>query len=906
MLPVTINSTACYLLDCEEAWGKSISGEFAVRSAIEDGLSQRENRSAFAASTTLSLNWRIYVEGAEARRWRAALRAYNNEPVLAPFWPAACLLSDLSDCDWTGGLRLFFEPGEPGEGITTYQVLAGATAPTSFTPSDDCMVVPLAWCRFDSLPFPEAADGDEAMDIDLKVVENGPAEYAIAASGVSLTGGPTIGALSPKLLDIIADWNASVASGGIDLRVDRERIGYGRSEATDYVDQSARRRQKVTLPPIGDETAKLVALFAQVGNVGSFWVPGAFADARLAADSSGASAIITVDDATHLADTNYIALVDPEVIAARKIQSRAGVALTLQSSPGPFAAGTAVCPLLLVRFATSKLKITWTTPTVATASVEVTELPTETVVPAGETVGTTIGDLGTPIWLYHVSDGDLDWRFTSFESEIDAGALGTFSPRPINHGDITSEINLQRHGVDLTVGWFAGSPFERARLDRLAPALTVQIYEGKLAAPAAAELIFTGKAAGYQFVGKKCTCKIAGPTALFDVRGPVAVTSPRCWTPLFSPRCGLVEAAVDAPAQLASRGDGVLFFEPTGGGGWPATVADHYRFGYAERTLADGSKRRLRITGSDAVITDGYTSPLRAGLVEWWDFPETGRVPRYGAAHGTALVKDTYALADYPDSIPVGSRRRAPGVVKVVGENHTGVALLTESALYDPATTEQFSCAIWFRRNQTSGSQEHIGWFGWNENSAVARISQIGDAISAWGPYAQSIGTITPSDPAAWLLVGVSLDNVAKVSRLYINGASVAGVLSSTWSLGDVGYNLLGLLVNGYGLLDQAIVWSRALSVDDFDALYNYGLGVTYPDTATPGDQLVVRHLGALSPAPAAYPETGWRLVPGCDKSFARCKALSNSANFRGFPHFPKSNPALLPIKQETPSAGKK
>jgi hypothetical protein len=115
-----------------------------------------------------------------------------------------------------------------------------------------------------------------------------------------------------------------------------------------------------------------------------------------------------------------------------------------------------------------------------------------------------------------------------------------------------------------------------------------------------------------------------------------------------------------------------------------------------------------------------------------------------------------------------------------------------------------------------------------------------------------------------------------------------------------------GAYSNHYGSIDQAILWNRALTTDDFDELYNFGLGVTYADTATPGDSLVVRTLGSLNPAPAAYPEEGWRLVPGCDKSFARCKSLGNSARFRGFPHFPKSNPALIPIKQESPAGGKK
>ncbi|KAB2691220.1 MULTISPECIES: DUF2163 domain-containing protein [Brucella] len=47
-------------------------------------------------------------------------------------------------------------------------------------------------------------------------------------------------------------------------------------------------------------------------------------------------------------------------------------------------------------------------------------------------------------------------------------------------------------------------------------------------------------------------------------------------------------------------------------------------------------------------------------------------------------------------------------------------------------------------------------------------------------------------------------------------------------------------------------------------------------------------------PVLAAKPGDGFRLVAGCDKSFATCKAkFANSANFRGFPHLPGNDAAF-------------
>ena len=902
MLPVTLDSTACYLLSCEEAWGKAITGDFAARSLVDAGLSNRESRRAVATETILSEGFRLFFEGAAAAQFRAALRSYNNEPILAPFWPADCLLSDLATCRWEGGLRLFYEPG-----MATWQVLAGATAPSSFTPTAACRVVPVAWCRFDKLPDPDSFGGDEAMEVDIAVVETGLAAYAIRPTGVPLDNGPPNGALTPRLLSLAPSWGAGVSSGGIELRIERERIGYGRGESESYVAQSPRRRQKVTLPPLGDEIAQLVALFREVGTVGSFWVPGAFAEARLAAASSVGSAVITVVDASVLAGIDYIAL-SGDTLAARKIISRNGNALTLQSSPGTFPVGTAVCSLLLARFASAKLRITWTTPTVATAAVEVVELPTETIVPAGETVGTTIGDLGTPIWLYHVTDGDLDWYFTSFESSIDAGALGTYEPRPIDHGDITSELNLERHDVDLTIAWFAGSPFERARLDRLAPPLTVQIYEGRLSTPAAAELIFTGKAAGYSFSGGKCTCKIAGMTALFDGRGPIAVTSPRCWAPLYSAPCGLIPEAVDAPAQLEATGSGALMFAPAGGGGWPATPVDHYRGGYAERTLADGSKRRHRIAGSDAVITDGYTSPLRTGLVEWWDFPEVGRVPRYGTVAGTVATRND-AQGTIPKSIASANRRRPlVGGAERIDHLDSGDTLRCNTSLISAASAKSdgITFALWVQT--VSAFPPTLGIPICSSNS-IDLFQVVGGVMCLAGYDLPTNFGLIPADPAGWNLIVCISGFGLQPTRIFINGASAStdrGLGNNASSAAPEIIKSGGVMGSWRGRVDQFILWNRCLSLADCDSLYNYGLGLTYADTATPGDQLVARTLGALNPAPTALPETGWRLVPGCDKSFARCKALGNGDNFRGFPHFPKTNPALMPIKQETAAGGKK
>lgn len=589
---------------------------------------------------------------------------------------------------------------------SAYEIgLDTAANPSSY--SGAALTAPLLWCRWASRPSEEMLTGAGDLDVSLEVVDVGAAAYALTPVGGALSYGDTVaGVATPQLLASLIDWVRPSASS--EITVERERIGYGRAETEEFVAQLARRSQKLAVTCVGfAEIAQLIRLFLdRRGNVGSWWCP-AFNDPT---DS------------------------------------------------------------LLVRFKTAKLQLTWSTLTQADATVEVLAVPTEEAVPAGETVGSTIGDLGTPVWLYVVTDGDLTWRFTSFESAIAAGALGTFEPRPIDHGDITSEINLQRHDTDLTVGWFAGSPFERARLDRLAPPLTVQIYEGTLAAPAAAELIFTGKAAGYQFQGGKCTCKIAGPTALFDVRGPVAVTSPRCWTPMYSSLCGLSREALSVAAELVGiDADGTLRFVEAGAEAWGAAPVDHFRYGYAQRLLADGSRRRFAIVGSS------------------------------GAA---------------------------------------GAQTFDETRQWHPQITSRIELTF-------AGGM--VSW----------RITVVQSSY-------QTVGNFT----------------------VRIGGVLIAEYTGERYLVGSVKEGSAPIAVGQHWVS----LWADVVRVDD--------------SGASPGPLSV--QLSRPCPPPASYPESGWLLVPGCSHAWERCEQLGNSANFRGCPYFPKSNPAMVSVKQETSSGSKK
>jgi len=815
MLPTTVDGIAVWILTGEADWAlRNPSAKFSVKSDRDVGRSNREGRRSLASETVCALTFAFTLEDPDRQVFNAALRAYNNEPILAPFWPADCLLSDLGASPWAGGLRVFYEPD-----WSAWQILAAATAPNSFAPSDECRTAPLVWGKFDKLPDPVALTGTAAA-CEFTIIETGSAAYAIKPASSSTLAGPSIGGAARPLLPVEPNWATQVNSGGIDLQLAKAQIGYGRAPTEDYVTQEARRHQKATLTAIGADITALLAHWRAVRNVGTWWAPGAYIESTLAAPAAIGATHVTLAAADDLADEWGLALRSADgTIQARQISSRAGAVLTITPSlTAAVDAGAAVSPLWLCRFNGDNLQFDFVAPVFANVAFEAIELPTETIVPAGETVGATIGDLGGKWWGYVVTDGINTWRLTSYDAPIDAGGLGVFTPSQIDHGDIVSELNLERHDTDLTVGWWAGSPFEVQKTDRLAPLLTVAIYEGTVLAPSAAELIFTGRCTQVNGKGSQLQCKLAGLTSLLDNQGPMQLTSKRCWVPIYSPLCGLVTSVLGVDADLVDIGvDGRLMFALAGHSAYEDAAADQYRYGFAERTMADGTKRRHQVAGNQAV--SGAPPSF------FWH-----KVSMQFGATGT-LTLEELQFSQGGIAYPLTS-----STVSAVGAN---------------ATLQRIKDGGWaYVFSYQSGANGT--WLD----------------IIVHTPDALCLDALRFFDHDAYSGVGAP-----SAMKLYTSLDGINWVFRSD--------------VAPYG-------FSAAWQV------------ITIPTASPAAETLGLKIMGSMAPAPASFPESGWRLYPGCDKSFERCKALSNSVNFRGLPRFPRTNPAFIAVTQDTASGGKK
>jgi hypothetical protein len=77
--------------------------------------------------------------------------------------------------------------------------------------------------------------------------------------------------------------------------------------------------------------------------------------------------------------------------------------------------------------------------------------------------------------------------------------------------------------------------------------------------------------------------------------------------------------------------------------------------------------------------------------------------------------------------------------------------------------------------------------------------------------------------------------------------------------------------------------------------------------TAIAGGELTVTLAHGFARTAPVAPENDWKLIPGYDGLKATAVAkFDNLVNFGGFPYMPKSNPSIIPVKQNNGSSGKK
>jgi uncharacterized phage protein (TIGR02218 family) len=397
MLAITFNALPAFLITCQPDWQRRVTATFETLTSRDVGNSARENREELADTLRAALSYQTFVNATEAAAARAVLSAWDNRPVLCPFWPAEMLAADYADSAVQGGLRVWFEPD-----WSSYSINAG-TSPTHGSPSSDCRVAPLIVGKFTDFPLRTILSGNDDELIEVSVADNSAAAYALAAKPVTLTNGTQVNSEDVPLLTVPFAWGAN--TGTVEVQKREGRVGFVREAADTFYAQAPRAKTVLIFRAMdSDETAYLLSLFATCGgSVHPFWCPAAHS-----------------------------------LAAADRVYGRFyGDRLTI-SWLKPALAGE-LCE----------------------AECELLSLPTEQTIPAGETFGETIGPTVKRWFGYKIVSGSDSWHYTSRESSIVGPGGATYLPKTISHGQITEEINLVVNDCSLTIHVWPGCPFAR-------------------------------------------------------------------------------------------------------------------------------------------------------------------------------------------------------------------------------------------------------------------------------------------------------------------------------------------------------------------------------------------------------------------------------------------------------------
>ena len=543
MLSVTVDAVSCYLIPYQPNWASEVSAEFDFKTTRQVGLSNREDRSQLAEAMTTRLSYTALLNAAELATFNGVLNSWDNRPILVPFWPSARSYLEYTAPAVQGALRIWYEPD-----WQTYSINRGS-APSHGSPSVNCMTAPLVYGRFTDMPSASILSG-QAQEVGFSVIETGLASDAMTSFNATLVPGTSVNSLTVPLLNVPFTWGGNERT--IDVRIKREKVGFGRTDADAFYAQTARKKVTLGFAAVSDTELKyMLTLFRTChGSVSPFWIPS-----------------------------------PNSLLAADRIYGR---------SYG------------------DNLSVSWSNPLTSSFSIEFFSLPTEQTIPSGEIFATTIGPEPAKWWGYKVVCGTTTWRFTSYESQVvvTGANAGTFLPQNIQHGTITEEINLAINDCSLTVHAWAGSPFNLLVQQSNIEPMEVTIYEGTIGIAGSAVAIYTGTAQAPETNGQRIVIKLRGLGSILSIKGPRSKLQQTCNAVLGDARCsaagGGVSSVPSITTTLLAVTSGVAAVNLVAAS-YPTTwgSADYMRNGYAERPVGGTATypQRIMITSSYAIVT---------------------------------------------------------------------------------------------------------------------------------------------------------------------------------------------------------------------------------------------------------------------------------------------------------------
>lgn len=256
---------------------------------------------------------------------------------------------------------------------------------------------------------------------------------------------------------------------------------------------------------------------------------------------------------------------------------------------------------------------------IATTELAWREVAAEATVPAGETVGTTLGRLPPGAWFFKI---DLDyngairtWRLTSWESGATAGGH-EWTYNACDFDRLTQDMDLEDDVCTCHFRWFTGGPWDNWLPGQLSARGILTLYRADANADgsfAGFTQRWSGDLAQPQLDGPIVTWRAHGANALFSRSAPSQVMSKVCGTRLFKLRCGLDIADWIFNAEIAAVAGNVVTITditranaeglPDGFG-----AEDWFGLGWIEWTsggakLREGIAANAAVSGGDIELT---------------------------------------------------------------------------------------------------------------------------------------------------------------------------------------------------------------------------------------------------------------------------------------------------------------
>jgi hypothetical protein len=442
MIPVTHNSLPLFVIPWEPDWRTSVQAGLELLAEVETGLTNREARRPYGRHLRVVLEFGLTLNGSDATRFAAGLRAWTTDLVAVPFWPGAVPWSQRHDAPFQSRIRLAYLPG-----FSIWDLFEPGSEP--MWADSEAMVVPVLLGRIERQEPRWLTP--TVCSVDVTFVEQSPADYALSVATQEWTAGPEPSAAwadhPPALLPFQIHHDRPTMTASVEII--RERLGFGRSPVETFHGQAPVRSGEAAMLETGTAIAALSRFFVDHGAGRPFWAASWAAAAILKAPITDGSATLEVQAGHDVRPGDWLMVGDRSARASATAEDE----ITLEEEVDAHPQATLISHLLLCRFDRPRMRFEWQSPTVVRATLAVRELPAEYSPAEGETLGGTLGLLPHRVWLYELreptqNDGATIHRYTSFEHDLEVDGE-TYLAARIDHGAIRQGIAMDRDEVEV-------------------------------------------------------------------------------------------------------------------------------------------------------------------------------------------------------------------------------------------------------------------------------------------------------------------------------------------------------------------------------------------------------------------------------------------------------------------------